>query len=50
MHVTKYIIVKFANRKTKYEILWNGRLLKASQVYVNEHLTTKNGRLGEVDP
>ena len=37
----KNIIVKFSNRKTKDEILWNGRLLKGSQVYVNEHLTKK---------
>ena len=42
--------VKFTNRKTKDEILWNGRLLKGSQVYVNEHLTKKPGRSGEVGP
>ena len=45
----KNIIVKFTNRKTKDQILRNGRLLKGSQVYVNEHLTKDdilwNGRL-----
>ena len=40
MHVKKNIIVKFINRKTKDEVLRNGRLLKRSQVFVNEHLTT----------
>ena len=44
----KNIIVKFTNRKTKDEILRNGKLLKGSQVYVNEHLTKKTGDLAKL--
>ena len=44
----KNVIVKFTNRKTKDEILRNGKLLKGSQVYVNEHLTKKTGDLAKL--
>ncbi len=44
----KNIIVKFTNRKTKDQILRNGRLLKGSQVYVNEHLTKKTADLAKL--
>ena len=40
----KNVIVKF----TKDEILRNGRLLKGSQVYVNEHLTKKTADLAKL--
>ena len=43
-------IVKFTNRKMKDEVLCNGRLLKRSQVFANEHLTTKNDISGKLGP
>lgn len=36
------IIIRFANRKHKTELLKQGRKLKGSDVYLNEHLTKKN--------
>ena len=36
------IIVRFVNRKSKVNILKNGRMLKGTNVYVNEHLSKKN--------
>ncbi|KAI2645669.1 Orotate phosphoribosyltransferase [Labeo rohita] len=36
------IIVRFANRKHKTELLKQGRRLKGTDVYLNEHLTKKN--------
>ncbi|KAF7641114.1 hypothetical protein LDENG_00293540, partial [Lucifuga dentata] len=36
------IIIRFANRKHKQALLRQGRKLKGSNVYVNEHLTKKN--------
>lgn len=36
------IIIRFANRKHKVYLLKQGRNLKGSQVYINEHLTKKN--------
>lgn len=39
------IIMRFANRKHKMELLRQGRKLKDTQVYLNEHLTKKNGNI-----
>lgn len=36
------IIVRFANRKHKIDLLRQGKNLKGSQVYINEHLTKRN--------
>ncbi|KAJ8383514.1 hypothetical protein AAFF_G00220310 [Aldrovandia affinis] len=36
------IIVRFVNRKHKVELLRQGRKLKGTQVYLNEHLTKRN--------
>ena len=36
------IIVRFINRKSKVNILKNGRKLKGTNVYVNIHLSRKN--------
>ena len=36
------IIVRFVNRKSKVNILKNGRNLKGTKVYINEHLSKKN--------
>ena len=36
------IIVRFVNRKSKVKILKNGRMLKGTNVYVNDHLSKKN--------
>lgn len=33
------IIIRFANRKHKKEVLKQGKKLKGSDVYINEHLT-----------
>lgn len=37
------IIIRFVNRKQKNALLRQGRKLKGTNVYVNEHLTKKNG-------
>lgn len=39
------IIIRFANRKHKNELLMQGRKLKGSNVYMNEHLTPKNAEI-----
>ena len=39
---TPVIIVRFANRKGKTELLRQGKKLAGTGVYVNEHLTRKN--------
>ncbi|KAJ8358730.1 hypothetical protein SKAU_G00152550 [Synaphobranchus kaupii] len=36
------IIVRFVNRKHEVELLRQGRKLKGTQVYLNEHLTKRN--------
>ncbi|KAI3371622.1 hypothetical protein L3Q82_024189 [Scortum barcoo] len=41
------IIIRFANRKHKTELLKQGRKLKGSDVYLNEHLTKKMQTLQE---
>ena len=37
------VIVRFVNRKHKDDLLRQGKKLKGSDVYVNEHLTKRNG-------
>ena len=39
------IIVRFANRKHKTELLMQWKKLRGSEVYMNEHLTKKNGEI-----
>ncbi|KAM3612810.1 uncharacterized protein V6R79_015011 [Siganus canaliculatus] len=39
------VIMRFANRKHKMNLLKQGRLLKGTQVYLNEHLTKRNGEI-----
>ena len=39
------IILRFVNRKRKVEVLKQGRKLKGSNVYLNEHLTRKNANI-----
>ena len=41
------ILMRFANRKHKDHLLRNGRMLKGSDVYVNEHLTKKNAEIAK---
>ena len=41
------IIVRFVNKKSKIEVLKNVRKLKGSNVYINEHLTKKNGEIAQ---
>ena len=41
------IIVRFANRKQKEELLRQGKKLKGTDVYLNEHLTKKNGEIAK---
>ena len=36
------VIARFANRKYKIDLLRQGRRLKGTNVYINEHLTKKN--------
>ncbi|KAM3618395.1 uncharacterized protein V6R79_019930 [Siganus canaliculatus] len=39
------VIIRFTNRKHKIALLRQGRKLKGSDVYVNEHLTKKNAEI-----
>ncbi len=39
------VIVRFVNRKHKTELLMQGKKLKGSDVYLNEHLTKKNAEI-----
>ncbi|KAI9517872.1 hypothetical protein NQZ68_001041 [Dissostichus eleginoides] len=39
---TPAIIIRFINRKKKYALIRQGRKLKGTNVYINEHLTKKN--------
>ncbi|CAJ1081219.1 hypothetical protein DPX16_5388 [Xyrichtys novacula] len=41
------LIIRFTNRKHKNALLRQGRKLKGSDVYVNEHLTPKNGAIAK---
>ena len=41
------IIVRFTNRKNKINLLKQGRKLKGTNVYINEHLTKKNGEIAK---
>lgn len=39
------IVIRFTNRKAKTELLRQGRKLRGSDVYLNEHLTKKNANI-----
>ncbi|KAK7152537.1 hypothetical protein R3I93_010685 [Phoxinus phoxinus] len=39
---TPLVIIRFTNRKKKSSLLGQGRKLKGTEVYINEHLTKKN--------
>lgn len=39
------VILRFCNRKHKMELLRQGKNLKGTKVYLNEHLTQKNGEI-----
>ena len=41
------IIVRFVNKKSKIKVLKNVRNLKGTNVYINEHLTKKNGEIAK---
>ena len=42
------IIMRFVSRKHKTELLMQGKKLKGTAVYVNEHLTSKNAEIARV--
>ena len=42
------IIVRFVNRKTKMRVMKNAKNLKGTRVYINEHLTSKNGDIARL--
>ena len=44
----KNIIVRFSNRKKKEALLREAKKLHGTNVYINEHLTTKNARLARM--
>ena len=44
---TPAIIIRFTNRKSKIAILKQGRKLKGTDVYINEHLTKRNGDIAK---
>lgn len=39
------VIVRFVNRKQKMDVLKQGKKLKGTNVYINEHLTKKNSEV-----
>lgn len=39
------VILRFANRKHKINLLRQGKALKGTHVYLNEHLTKRNGEI-----
>lgn len=41
------VIMRFVSRKTKDRLLRNGRKLKNTGIYLNEHLTSKNGGIAK---
>ena len=41
------IIIRFANRRDKTDLLKQGKKLKGSDVYINEHLTKKNAEIAK---
>ena len=41
------IIMRFANRKFKTDLLRQGRMLKGTDVYLNEHLTKSNAEIAK---
>lgn len=42
------IIMRFVNRKHKTELLMQGKKLKGTAVYINEHLTSKNAEIARL--
>lgn len=44
---TQKVIIRFANRRHKRKAMMCGRNLRGTNVYVNEHLTKKNGELAK---
>ena len=46
-NATQAIIMRFANRKNKDALLKQGRKLKGTKVYLNEHLTRKNAEIAK---
>ena len=44
---TPAIIIRFSNRKNKDALYRQGRKLKGTQVYINEHLTKKNADIAK---
>lgn len=42
------ILMRFVNRKHKTELLVQGKKLKGTAVYINEHLTSKNAEIARV--
>ena len=46
-NVKPAIIMRFANRKYKDLLLKQGKKLKGTDVYINEHLTKKNGDIAK---
>ena len=41
------VILRFDNRKYKNALMKQGRLLRGTDVYINEHLTRKNGEIAK---
>ena len=44
---TKDIIIRLVNRKTKVRLLKDSKKLHGTKVFINEHLTTKNGEIAK---
>lgn len=44
---TTTVIMRFANRKHKIALLRQGKLLKGTNVYINDHLIKKNGDIAK---
>ena len=44
---TQKVIIRFISRKSKTRVMMNGKNLRGSNVYVNEHLTRKNAGLAK---
>lgn len=47
MQLKPVVILRFANRKQKIALLKQGRYLKVTNVYINEHLTKKNADIAK---
>lgn len=46
-HDKPTVIMRFANRRFKSELLKQGRMLKGTSVYLNEHLTKRNAEIAK---